>query len=286
MRHQAVLRIHCWLVLGAAAVLVPVLWLMAHEGHEALPTRGATPDLKAGTIFLSKEAREIIDLKTEAARIAPVSASTLGYASLIAPWTKHAMASSQLGGRIVKLHVEPGQTVAAGEILAEVDSLELQTLRLELLNAQNDLQLSEKLVKETEEVSRSGAIPMQRFLELQSKLAQHQSNLELARSKWLSLQLSLDSLQKVLQGSTDPSLHYFPIVSPIAGTVIHADLTIGKIVDPNEHLFEIVDLSTIWVKVGVLERDLSRLEAGQPVTLTLTAYPGEVFETRIDAIGH
>lgn len=286
MRHQSVLRIHYWLVLGATAVFVPVLWLMAHEGHEALPTRGAKPDLKAGTIFLSKEAREIIDLKTEEARIAPVSASTLGYASLIAPWTKHAMASSQLGGRIVKLHVEPGQTIAAGEIMAEVDSLELQTLRLELLNAQNNLQLSEKLVKETEEVSRNGAIPMQRFLELQSKLAQHQSDLELARSKWLSLQLSLDSLQKVLQGSTDPSLHYLPIVSPIAGTVIHADLTIGKIVDPNEHLFEIVDLSTIWVKVGVLERDLSQLEAGQSITLTLTAYPNEVFQTRIDAIGH
>lgn len=286
MRYLTVPRIRYWLVLGVAAVFVPVLWLMAHEGHEALPTRGAKPDLKAGTIFLTKEAREIIDLKTEEAKIAPVSTSTLGYASLVAPWTKHAMASSQLGGRIVTLHAEPGETVAAGEVLAEVDSLELQTLRLELLNAQNDLQLSEKLVKETEEVSRNGAIPMQRFLELQSKLAQHQSNLELARSKWLSLQLSPAALEKVLQGSTDPSLHYLPIVSPIAGTVIHADLTVGKIVGPNEHLFEIVDLSTVWVKVGILERDLSRLEAGQSIALTLTAYPNEVFETRIDAIGY
>ena len=286
MRQRSTLRIHYWLVFGAAAIFLPVLWLMAHEGHEALPTRGAKPDLKAGTIFLSKEAREIIDLKTEEAKIAPVSASTLGYASLVAPWTKHAMASSQLGGRIVRLHVEPGQTVAAGEVLAEVDSLELQTLRLELLNAQNDLQLSEKLVKETEEVSRNGAISMQRFLELQSKLAQDRSNLELARSKWLSLQLSPDSLKKVLEGNIDPSLHYLPIASPIAGTVIHADLTIGKIVDPNEHLFEIVNLPKIWVKVGVLERDLSRLETGQTISLSLTAYPKEVFQTKIEAIGH
>ena len=100
---------------ACALITVFISLALGHEGHEPLPTRGAKPDPKTGKITLSKEAREIIDLKTEEARIRPSTAKTLAYASLLAPWTKHALVSSQLGGRIVKMHVEPGQTVSAGD---------------------------------------------------------------------------------------------------------------------------------------------------------------------------
>src|SRR5262249_19163452 len=55
----------------------------------------------------------------------------------------------------------------------------------------------------------------------------------------------------------------------------------GRVVEASEHLFEIVDLSTVWVKVGVLEKDLRRVEVGQRVEVQLTAYPGVVFPSTV-----
>lgn len=67
--------------------------------------------------------------------------------------------------------------------------------------------------------------------------------------------------------------------------MVHAEVTAGKVVDTSEHLAEVVDLSTVGVRVGVLEKDLHRVRAGQAVELHLVAYPGEVFRTTVTVRG-
>jgi cobalt-zinc-cadmium efflux system membrane fusion protein len=273
----------------ALRILVCYLMLVhvvqGHDGHEALPTRGATVDVLKGQLILSREALEILDVRTEEAKPRAVSEYVLGNATLMSPWQRHAFVSSQLGGRIVALRVQPGETVVANQVLAEVESLDLQKLRLELANAQNDVLLSAKLIKEMEPASLSGAIPAQRLVELKSQQQQHLNAMEIAKLKWRSLQLSVESLEQVLKGEQNPALLRFPIRTSIAGIVTHADLAVGKIVDPKEHLFEVVDLSEVWVKIGILEKDLHRIAKGQSVELRLSAHRGETLHTKVDVLG-
>src|SRR5262245_52958631 len=133
------------LLLTAAAA-----WLWAHEGHEPLPTRGASTvkdrDGRVVGVILSAEAREALGLRTAVVEKRRVEGRVLAYTSLVAPWQGHAFASSRLPGRIVKLHARAGQTVKAGEALAEVQSAELEGLQQELLTARADAQLSAKTV--------------------------------------------------------------------------------------------------------------------------------------------
>jgi RND family efflux transporter MFP subunit len=117
-------------------------------------------------------------------------------------------------------------------------------------------------------------------LEARTKHRQNLNALDVARSKWLSLGLPADTLDALLREGK-PLLTALTVRSPIGGTVIHADLAVGKVVEPAEHLFEVVDLSTVWVRIGVLEHDLARVAVGQPVELRLTAYPGEVFPAAV-----
>ena len=49
-------------------------------------------------------------------------------------------------------------------------------------------------------------------------------------------------------------------------------------------LFEIADLSTVWVIAEVFEQDLGLIQIGQPVQITVTAYPGETFRGKVDFI--
>jgi RND family efflux transporter MFP subunit len=182
--------------------------------------------------------------------------------------------------RIIKLHVAAGQMVRAGQVLAEVQSTELEELQLELLAARNRARLSARLADSLTKGSDGGSIPRQSALEAVTRHQQDLNRLEVARSKWLGLGLGEKMLVRLLDEGR-PVLAALPVRSPVGGTVIHADLGVGKVVEPAEHLFEVIDLSRVWVRIGVLERDLHRVRAGQEVDLSLAAYTGEAFPARI-----
>ena len=257
----------------------------AHEGHAPLPTKGAQIDTAKGQLILSREARETLDIRTGEVELQPVEARLMAYAALTAPWTQHAFATTRLPGRITRLHVVPGQSVATGQPLAEVESVDLQSLRLELVNSQNDVKLSTKIVRELEPAVQKGAVPEQRFIEAETKKREDLNALEIAKSKWRSLKLPEDDLKNLLDDPEKVPVHRLLVLSPIQGVVIHADIAVGRVVDPTEHLFEIVDLSSVWVKIGVLEKDLHQVEVGRKVHLSFAAYPGETFTTNVQLRG-
>jgi membrane fusion protein, heavy metal efflux system len=275
-------------ITGAALVLlltVAVTLVWAHEGHAPLPTKGAQVDLAHGQVTLSRQAGDALDVRTAEVESQTVEEKLLAYATLESPWQRHAFASSRLPGRIVRLLVQAGQTVTAGQPLAEVQSPDLENLLLDLRNAQNDVRLSEEVLKGVEESARTGSTPLQTLLEARSRHRQNVIALEVGRGKWLSLGLGADDLDTLLRARDAPPAPALPVRSPVAGTVIHADLAAGKVVAPAEHLFEVVDLSTVWVRADVLEKDLPRITVGQPLELQLPAYPGEVFRAAVQVKG-
>jgi RND family efflux transporter MFP subunit len=266
-------------LLALATVGAAVLY--AHEGHAPLPTKGAQADPETGYLLLTADARSAVDVDTAPVESRVVEDRVLAYASVAAPWPNHAYATAQLPGRVARVAVAPGQVVRAGDVLAEVESLELDALQLDLLAARNDIALSEKLVDSLRKTADRGIVPGQAVIDAESTLAQNRNALAVARARWLALGLPTDRLDELLRtGKPLPGLA-LPVRAPVSGTVVHAELTAGKVVDTTEHLAEVVDLSTVWVKVGVLEKDLHRVAVGQPVEVHLVAYPGEVFRTTV-----
>jgi RND family efflux transporter MFP subunit len=263
-------------------VTVAVTIVLAHEGHAPLPSKGAQVDVAKGHIMLSADARAALDVRAAEIGTALPPDTVLAYASLVAPWKQHAFAVSRLPGRIVALHAKPGDRVEAGQVLAEVQSQEMETLRLEVQNARTEAKLAEQVYQSLKESA--GAIPDREILNAEVQLQQARNALELARVKWVALGLPRDTLDALLNGSPKPT-PTLPVRSPVGGTVIHADLAVGKVVEPGEHLFEVIDLSTVWARVGVLEKDIPRVAPGLPVEVRLTAYPGESFRGTVAVVG-
>ncbi|HQU42292.1 MAG: hypothetical protein B7Z73_01220 [Planctomycetia bacterium 21-64-5] len=251
----------------------------AHEGHAALPSKGSQVDAAKGTIVLSPEAHQSLDVETAEVTLREPEEKVLAYASLTAPWTGHAFASSRVGGRIVALNVNPGQQVRAGQVLAEIESIELESLQSEFVTARNDARLSAKMLEQAESLGAGHVVAQRDLNESRTKHRENANAEAIARNKLLTAGLSDDDIDGQLAGDSPRIMSSLPLRSLTAGTVIHADLAVGKVVEPSEHLFEIVNLSTLWVKIGVLERDIERVEPGQKVELRLSAYPGEVFES-------
>ena len=172
-----------------------------------------------------------------------------------------------------------------GQLLAEVESLELESLQLEALNADNDASLATRTVEQVARLVKERVISDRDLSEAQAK-HRGESQCSGHRSRQMA---QLGPEQRGLRAAparAEPELiRGLPIASPISGAVIHADVAVGRVIEPTEHLFEIVDLSTVWVKVGVLERDLHKVQAGQAIELVLAAYPSEPFTSKVEVKG-
>lgn len=257
---------------------------VAHEGHKPLPTRGMEVDVDKGSMILTRAARETLDVQSEEVASQAIISSLHAYGSIVAPWEHHAVIASPLSGRITSLLARPGESVVAGQVLAELESPQLDELQLELKSAQVDVLLANKLVALLDESSRSGAVPGNRLVEAKSQQERSVAAVEIASAKWRSLRLSESSLSAILQNPQAVRRQLLELRSPITGVVTHADLSVGKVVDPKEHLLEIFDLSSVWLRIGVLEKDLAAVAQGQTVEMTLTSYPDHRFVGTIDVV--
>lgn len=255
--------------IGLLASLLIVSPVHAHEGHRPLPTRGMEVNVETGSMILTKAARETLDVQTVEAEAMKLPRTLNAYGSVIIPWDRHAVIASPLTGRIVDLKVSPGETVSVGQVLAEMESPELEQLILELRTAQVELLLSSKMVENLGQVSRSGALPAVRLIEAKLRQDQDKAAVELASVKWQSLQLPLSMLNTILQSPQQNHRQLLQLRSPIDGIVTHVDLSIGKVVDPKEHLFEIIDLRSVWLKIQVLEKDLTIVSVGQTIAFQM-----------------
>ncbi|TAK00228.1 MAG: efflux RND transporter periplasmic adaptor subunit, partial [Candidatus Manganitrophaceae bacterium] len=71
------------------------------------------------------------------------------------------------------------------------------------------------------------------------------------------------------------------LTSPIDGVVTKREGTQGMRVTPDRTLYEIADLSTVWIVADIYESDLSSVKKGADAKVTLAAYPGEVFKGKV-----
>lgn len=254
---------------------------IAHEGHAPLPTKGVQVDVVKGVITLSPDALKSLGLQTAPVEQRALEEKALAYATLVTPWQQQYFVSSQISGRIAALHVRTGERVEPGELLAEIASPELDALQLELRTAVNELDLSTRQAERLRGLVEQQAVSGRDYLEANAKYEQDKSAVQIARDKLQSLGISEAAIDRSLTRSEDTTALLLPLVSPIQGTVSHSDLAIGKVVVNNEHLFEVNDLSKLWVKIGVLERDLVRIKAGQRVDLEFSAFPKQTVTAEV-----
>jgi Cu(I)/Ag(I) efflux system membrane fusion protein len=75
-----------------------------------------------------------------------------------------------------------------------------------------------------------------------------------------------------------------PIRSPVAGYVTARNVVAGAAVQPGAPLFEVADLSRVWLLAEVFEQDAARLRIGQKATLELAPTRARRFAGRVQFI--
>jgi len=185
---------------------------------------------------------------------------------------------SPVTGRVIRIEVQPGQRVAAGEVLALLDSPDVGNAWADLLKAEADAAVAQRDLVRREELIAVGA--------------SSQKDLEAARAEAQRAEAELDRARRKarLLGATNGARRgeTFALRAPIAGEIVRRNINPGTEVQgeysggPPAALFTVGALDPIVVLADVFEVDLARVKVGGSLSLTVPTYPGRVFEGKID----
>ena len=75
------------------------------------------------------------------------------------------------------------------------------------------------------------------------------------------------------------------ITAPISGKATSITVSSGEMISPSMPLLTIIDISRIFVKVGISEKDISKIKIGQTVVLEIDAFPEEIFKGEVVSKG-
>ncbi|PLB18928.1 efflux RND transporter periplasmic adaptor subunit [Mariniflexile rhizosphaerae] len=154
--------------------------------------------------------------------------------------------SSHIPGRIEKLNINfTGEKVNRGQTLAMVYSPDLVTAQEELLQAYR--------IKET-----------------QPEL------FEAAKQKLNNWKIGEGTINKII--STNKPIQQFPITADVSGIITAKKVDLGDYVSQGMPIYEIADLSSLWVLFDVYESDMPWVKVGDKINYTIQSLPGESFE--------
>lgn len=184
---------------------------------------------------------------------------------------KLAYISPRIPGRIVKVGVEVGDAVRKGQVLAVLDSVELGEARSVYLQAASEEAVARAGFERAQRLQADNIIPEKDYLRAR---AEH----EKAKA---SLRASSDKLRMVGVEPDKLTGSVFPLVAPFAGSVIEKHAVMGSLREPEEIVFTVADLSMLWVEADLAESDLAKVKNSALASVTVAAYPGEVFNGRL-----
>lgn len=170
----------------------------------------------------------------------------------------------KISGTAVMANKNVGNFVKAEELLAVLESREMADIKAAYLAALSKQRLAASVLEREEKLYQDKVSPLQDYMNAKNAYEEANINLELAGQKLSAYGLTNQEIQE-LAYQRDSYLRLYQIRSPIDGTVIMRHITKGEYIENNTTIYEIADLSRVWVEIGIYPKDLYRIRQGQKV---------------------
>ncbi len=194
---------------------------------------------------------------------------------------------AQVSGQLKQVHVEIGDRVEKGALLAEIDptvfetrvrtnKANLENLKAQLDQQQAELALSRKQLKRNQALFKAKAIS-------QDTLETSETQVEVGEAQSAALAAQIDAAQATYDGDV-ANLGYTKIYAPMSGTIVSQTALEGQTLNANQSapvIVRIADLQTMTVKAQVAEADVVRIKTGMPVYFTTLGLPDRRWQATV-----
>lgn len=171
---------------------------------------------------------------------------------------REATAVSFTGMGVVKrMLVNEGQTVSRGQLIAEMDDTQARNL---LAGAEASMAQANDALERFKMLHDNGSLPEMQWVEIQSKVAQAKSQLEVAKKNLADCRLT----------------------APVGGIIGKKLVGTGETALPSQAVVNILDISTVKIKVSVPEAEIGGITANTPTSIKVEAIDGSYRGGRIE----
>ncbi|MBI2823219.1 MAG: efflux RND transporter periplasmic adaptor subunit [Planctomycetia bacterium] len=278
MNRRSTFERYGWAVTALLCVAIAGQVAHGHDDDPPLPLKGAT--VQGDRLTLSDSAAKAIGLATAKVTLGDLVRTVVAHASVDVPCHHHAYATTLVSGKIAELLARPGDLVEAGQALARIESVSLENLQLQLLQAVEELALAKISLEQRERAA--AALPETKILEARAAWREKMAEYRIARERLRSLGMSAKELDEV-EASRLPR-PTIAVASPIAGRIAAVDARVGQIVEPGDHLYDVVDRSEVWIVGDVLESDAAAIRIGLAATARFEATGDRTFRGEIEYV--
>jgi cobalt-zinc-cadmium efflux system membrane fusion protein len=201
-------------------------------------------------------------------------------------------------GLVERVWVSLGERVTRGQPLATYDNIQLGELVGEYLGAkavlrqaEADLDVKRRVVERGRQLIKLEAIAQQELdlREAELKTAEASVTRDQATVSRVEEQLhrfglsdaDLTRLSPTGGESPHREASHAVLRAPFDGVITKYDVAQGEVVEPEQELFTVTDLSQVWVLADIYEKDITKVGVGTDAIVRVDAYPGRAFNGRV-----
>ena len=226
-------------------------------------------------VEISPQQQKLIGVKTVKATLMLMKKNIRTVGRVETDESRQATVNAKIEGWIEKLYVDTtGSYVEKGAKLAEIYSPEIVATQQEFLTA---LKWTKEMAAVQADDSRTGASNLKEMMARDSS-----ATLEAARQRLIFWDISAAQIKQI--EATGKPVRTITLYAPVTGHVTQKMVVAGMRVMPGEKMFDIVDLSSLWVIADIYEYELPFIKVGNQATITLAYLPGVEMMSRIDYI--
>jgi cobalt-zinc-cadmium efflux system membrane fusion protein len=244
-------------------------WAAPRNNAAAAPAAQApapAPTAKAEAaipeIVIPAEYLQVAKIAVEPVASGGLEAEILTAGTVAAVPNSEAVIVARASGNVTRVVRQLGDTVRAGEVLAQVESQEAAAMAAERKVASARAELARKNYARESSLFQQGVTPRQDLEAAQSALAVAESEAQRANTVARAAQVAADGRSVAVR-------------SPIAGKITGESVTLGGFVQPQTELFRVAGGGPVHVEAPVSSADIGRIAAGDKATVLANGAPVE-----------
>ena len=208
-------------------------------------------------------------IKTEAVSNQDISETLIIPGRLEAQNLRLAKIGSPINGRISDIYASLGDVVKKGQVLARVNSIELTQNQLTLIKATQLIGLKTKAVERAKLLFEADVISKAEMQRIEAELEAVKADFRASKDQLEILGMSDKAIEKLESSGQVNS--YGDVISRTNGTVITKMINLGQIVQPEDVLFSVADLSKLWGVAEIPEQQVAFVRKDQDVSIEVPA---------------
>lgn len=191
-----------------------------------------------------------------------------------------ASVSAPYQGFVEEANFLPGQFVQKGSVLAVLKHADYIQLQMEYLSLKGQLQYYSQEYKRQGELTLDNASSMKRMQMAESDYKSNEARF-MALGKQLKF-IGIDP-EKLTVDNITTSIR---LLAPVSGYITQINANLGKFIEPQQVLYEMVDNSHMHLNLKVYEKDVFRLHKGQSIQFSLAGQGNRYFTATVETVGH